>query len=592
MKVQILNSRPRLTNISTLVTSISKPFAALLLIVLTLISSLIINPVLSQPAGNNQDSDTQNSPMLPLTIFRQRLNKVADGSEQLSFQPVGIGESFAVPPGSSIIVGNPPYPYQFTKAYIDGKNKNEFKEIIRNDGERSGIVIKSTQNSLNGNLLVEASPPTISPESTSSGIAAERQVLNASNAIHFEIKNVPEFLANTNNNTNENQPFTWNAIPDILQITNSGNLNQFATLNLKSPPTQPNNANEIHLTVTLGKQVIGRVELKQTKNTNEWIVNKIENILNTKYYHRDRLSISNPKISRLYAFLAALSSYALIALAVYWYRTRISKLKNSINNNISFNDFNPLMMTAGVNGKVSLSRLQLLWFTILVMSVLVFLFVQTGSLSDLPESVLALLGVSASGTILTGLTNANKSRLSFENWQWLKDQKWLKENRTPTRWTDLLLDEDGSLNIYKFQLLFSSILIGITLVLSGGNNLLGFKIPENFPQLLGLSNIAYVFGKIVTPTGIPELNTQISELVTMEKALKVSTINGSVPKNDELANYLLKARNAAGMTKVALEDLGGSKFDYIEEIKDKYLLPPWLSPNCLTPSHSAFPATP
>jgi hypothetical protein len=145
MKVQILNSRPRLTKISTLVASISKPFAALLLIVLTLISSLIINPVLSQPAGNNQDSDTQNSPMLPLTIFRQRLNKVADGSEQLSFQPVGIGESFAVPPGSSIIVGNPPYPYQFTKANIDGKNKNEFKEIIRNDGERSGIVIKSTQ---------------------------------------------------------------------------------------------------------------------------------------------------------------------------------------------------------------------------------------------------------------------------------------------------------------------------------------------------------------------------------------------------------------------------------------------------------------
>ena len=65
------------------------------------------------------------------------------------------------------------------------------------------------------------------------------------------------------------------------------------------------------------------------------LLTKIENILNTKYYHRDRLSISNPKISRLYAFLAALSSYALIALAVYWYRTRISKLKNSINNNIS-----------------------------------------------------------------------------------------------------------------------------------------------------------------------------------------------------------------------------------------------------------------
>ncbi len=324
---------------------------------------------------------------------------------------------------------------------------------------------------------------------------------------------------------NENQTFFWNVSPDILQITNSGNINQFGTLSLKSPPAQ-SNAKEIHMTVGLGRQVIGRVELKQTANTNEWIVNKTENMLKTNYYHRSELSISNTNWSRFYALMTALLSYLVIGLAAFWYRTRISQSKERENKKISFRDFNPLFIASGTNGKVSLSRLQLLWFTIMVMSILVLLFVQTGSLSDLPESVLALLGVSASGTILSGLTNADKNRLSFENWQWLKDQGWLYENPTPTRWTDLFLDDDGSLNIYKFQLLFSSILVGITLVLSGGNNLLGFKIPENFPQLLGLSNIAYVLGKVVTPTGMLELNDKISELVKLERELNASTLNG------------------------------------------------------------------
>lgn len=591
MKMQILRLRQHWTPLSRLLAQVTKPFTAFLLIILTFISVATIRPVLSQAVDNSQASDAKEAIKLPLIIFRERLNMV-NNSEQISFQPVGIGESFAVLSGSPIIIGNPPYPYQITKAYFYDKktdNKSELKEIIRKDGERSSIILDPKPNSPKGELVIEASPPTITTESTSSGNAAATQVLNTSNSIHFEIKNAPEFVGNSNI-PNENQTFSWNVSPDILQITNSGNINQFGTLSLKSPPA-PSNAKEIHLTVSLGRQVIGRVELKQTANPNEWIVNKTDNMLKTNYYHRSELSISNSNWSRFCALMTGLLSYAVISLAVFWYRTHISKSKDRENKNISFHDFNPLFIASGTNGKVSLSRLQLLWFTILVMSILVLLFVQTGSLSDLPESVLALLGVSASGTILSGLTNANKNRLSFENWQWLKDQGWLYEKPTPTRWTDLFLDDDGSLNIYKFQLLFSSILVGITLVLSGGNNLLGFKIPENFPQLLGLSNIAYVLGKVVTPTGMPELNEKISELVTLEKELKASTTNSSTPNLNKLTEYFLKAKNVAGMTKAAFADLGGTKFDYIEQIKDEALLPPWASANLLIPLQSASPVT-
>jgi len=589
MKFQLMQARPPWITLSRWRARVGKPLTWILLIGLAIISLGINRPIFSQPTGNHQNSVDQKSQIMPLTIYKERL-KTIDGSEKISYQTVDIGESFAVPPGSSIIVGNPPYPYQWTKAsFVNNKNnaKSEFKQIIRKDGERSSIIIDRTQRSADGDLHVEASPPVITSESTSSGSTAEK--LDASNALHFEIKNISELLANSNSNANENQPFKWPSSSDILEISPSGNLSQFVTIRLKSPTTQPNNARQISLNVALGNQVIGRVELIRAENANEWF-SQIVNTLKTKNYQRDNLTISNIFWSRLCALMAGFGSYMLIAAAVYWYRTRIDQSEITRNRKPSLNDINPLFIASGINGKASLSRLQLLWFTILVMSVLVLLFVQTGSLSDLPDSVLALLGVSASGTILSGLTSLTKNRLSFVNWQWLNDQGWLTKNPTPTLWTDLLLDDDGSLNIYKFQLLFSSILVGITLVISGGNNLLGFKIPENFPQLLGLSNIAYVLGKVVTPTGIPELNDQVSELVTLEKGLKASTSNGSRPNNDDLANYLLKARSVAGMTKVAFGDLGGTKFDDIKKISDHELLPPWFSPHWLVPAPSASPS--
>ncbi len=592
MKIQLLQARPPWMTLSRWRARVSKPLTTILLIGWALISLGINRPIFSQSMGNHQDRVDQESHTLPLTIYRERLQTVG-ANEQISYQTVGIGESFAVPPGSSIIIGNPPYPYQWTKAsFLNHKNKaiSEFKQPIPKDGERSSIIVDPTQKSADGDLRVEASAPVITSESTSSGSTAEKQVLNASNALHFEIKNIPKLLANSNSNANENQPFKWLSSSDILEISPSGNLSQFVAIRLKSPTTQPNNAKQISLNVALGNQVIGRVELIRAENANEWSVSKIENTLKAKYYQRDNLTISNIVWSRFCALMAGLGSYMLIAAAVYWYRTRIDQSEITRNRNPSLNDINPLFITSGINGKASLSRLQLLWFTILVMSVLVLLFVQTGSLSDLPDSVLALLGVSASGTILSGLTGLTKNRLSFVNWQWLTDQGWLTKNPTPTRWTDLLLDDDGSLNIYKFQLLFSSILVGITLVVSGGNNLLGFKIPANFPQLLGLSNIAYVLGKVVTPTGIPELNDQVSELVTLEKGLKTSTSNGSGPNKDDLATYLLKARNVAGMTKVAFSDLGGTKFDDSKKISDDQLLPPWFLSHWLVPAPSASPS--
>jgi len=206
--------------------------------------------------------------------------------------------------------------------------------------------------------------------------------------------------------------------------------------------------------------------------------------------------------------------------------------------------------------------------------------------------VLALLGISAAGTVGTVGVDSARKRLSFVNWQWLNEQGWLTEADqyggdkdkakqaenygTRTHWRDLLLDEGGVLNVYKFQLFFTSLLVGVFLILSGGSNLRGFRLPENFPQLLGVSNLFYVFGRSVQPTGYDELDRQITTLIDQEKALKSFVSSTPTPNQRPalLDEYLLEARSAAGMTKVVFSDLAKTKFDD-EPITDMSLLPPW-----------------
>jgi hypothetical protein len=217
MKTQNLKLRLRWFTLSRLMARETKPFTAFLLIILTIISLATIGPALSQSQGNNQESATLEPSQLPLTLYRERLIKV-DNKEQISFQSVGICESFAIPQGSSVIVGNPPYPYQFTEASIikeKSKQKDDDKStagkgtnptrstinIVDRGAERTPIPLV---NQTSGKLEAVASPPTITPEISPSVNAAEKPVLiNASKSIRFEIKNVPEFAPKSTNNQNE-----------------------------------------------------------------------------------------------------------------------------------------------------------------------------------------------------------------------------------------------------------------------------------------------------------------------------------------------------------------------------------------------------
>jgi hypothetical protein len=133
--------------------------------------------------------------------------------------------------------------------------------------------------------------------------------------------------------------------------------------------------------------------------------------------------------------------------------------------------------------------------------------------------------------------DVSKNKLSLENFSWLHTQEWLVEVKQTksANWKDLI-NTNGSFDVYKYQLLLFSFIVGITLSVSGLNVLTEFKLPQGFLSLIGLSNVVYIFGNTISPNSIAELNKNIDDLRILEKEY--------FSKHDD---YIIKARNVAGM---------------------------------------------
>jgi len=281
------------------------------------------------------------------------------------------------------------------------------------------------------------------------------------------------------------------------------------------------------------------------------------------------------------SILCVVFVYGLAVIAAGWNRGRYS--------------LSPVYLTAEQHGKASLSRFQIFFFTLLVFGLLVFIFLRTGVLSDISPDILLLLGISAAGATGSAVADSMKTRLSFENWSWLRNYKWLTtyEKGTPqlhdpsrARWTDLLKTNDD-FDIYKFQLVTVSIVVGVGLLGSDLMTLAKFTVPPNLLGLLGLSNVVYIGGKAVG-TSFAELNAKMDKLRTAEKdwMSKVVTSAGEIgsPPNqnatadaaskavpEQYQTYILLAREAARMLQ-SVYGMEGTKFK-AADISDDELMP-------------------
>ena len=209
-------------------------------------------------------------------------------------------------------------------------------------------------------------------------------------------------------------------------------------------------------------------------------------------------------ITLLYLFSAAVVTFAR--------RKRIPKAS-------FWKSLDPVIITQDLFGFGSISRLQILYFTLVVAATLLYIFLRAGFLSEISSQLLYLLGIAAAGTALAKTVATYRAEsdddLTFTTDRWLQ-RHLVSYPPRDGQWRDLL-ETGREFDVYKFQVLAFSVLVGAWILTSGFSNLAGLTIPDNVMALLGLSQVVYVGGKIAAGTpGRKELNQAVKDAVEAE----------------------------------------------------------------------------
>jgi hypothetical protein len=205
------------------------------------------------------------------------------------------------------------------------------------------------------------------------------------------------------------------------------------------------------------------------------------------------------------AAAGALLLVALVIIATAAIRRRLSP-------GLSFaRSLDPLVIAQDHLGYGSISRLQVLFFSLIVFGLLTYIALRTGVVGAISGDILALMGIAAAGTAgaaMVGNTGPAATRaadreepeqgqeaLSPETRRFLAETGLLPYDRV-AQWRDLLVAR-GEIDIFRVQAVVFSIFVGGTLVSSGLEQLAAYEIPDTVLGLLGLSQASYVGGKLV-----------------------------------------------------------------------------------------------
>lgn len=209
----------------------------------------------------------------------------------------------------------------------------------------------------------------------------------------------------------------------------------------------------------------------------------------------------------------------------------------------------PVWMSSDMYDRASLSKLQILIFALVVSFGVTYSAVRTGVLSDLSTSIVLLLGIPALGALGNQAAATARDRLSLDNWAWLANRGVFPLNdpgKDVPRWRDLVMS-DSELDLYKLQALLFSVIVGVAMITSGFSNLATFKVPDTLMQILGLSQLVFVGGRLTKPTTIGDLDDLITELRDRASTVRLAARNGiDVDSNGKLLPSLAPASPPAG----------------------------------------------
>jgi hypothetical protein len=218
-----------------------------------------------------------------------------------------------------------------------------------------------------------------------------------------------------------------------------------------------------------------------------------------------------------------------VAITVLFYVSGALSIKTSVRS--KWKRLNPLWLALDGNGRASLSQMQIIYFSVIVLFLVSYILLRTGILASLSNNVLLLLGIVGVGSVGGQLASNNTGRVSFENWAWLKHKNWtVAEGLHVDRpsWNDLFSTNDV-FDPYRFQIVSFSFVIGIALLMVGLSGLADFTVPESLLGVIGLSQATYIAGKIAAPASFSGLDAKVTELRKAQADFLGATADKWVP---------------------------------------------------------------
>ena len=228
--------------------------------------------------------------------------------------------------------------------------------------------------------------------------------------------------------------------------------------------------------------------------------------------------------------------------------------------------WNPIRITAGSDNRGSLSAFQVFFFTILVFAMLAYVLLRTGVLSDLSTTILQLLGIAGVGAAAAKGAESSKTTLDPANQAWLINRGWfdkpsIRAAADPSFYD--LISSDGSFDVYRFQSLIFTGAVGLALFVGGVFQLASFTVPQNILGILGLSQVVYIAGKLVTSNSATQLNAVITDLRNADTAYREAAHSTSDTQEarDKVARAKAAFLDKAGGAARLFTDVTGRSVD-------------------------------
>ncbi|WP_162239275.1 hypothetical protein [Methylobacterium sp. Leaf100] len=218
---------------------------------------------------------------------------------------------------------------------------------------------------------------------------------------------------------------------------------------------------------------------------------------------------------------------------------------------------NPVFISQDSLGFGSLARFQILLFTTVVGCVLLYVFMHSGILSNISDTVLLLLGVTVGGGTLARATG-DWVGISLASRRLLIGAKILVTQQDKPRWSDLF-ETQGEMDVAKIQALLFTILISISIFSSGNTGLNSFDVPQQIVYLALLSQGTYIIGKIIPADTRRRMEDDLAGL--RKAALDLL----ARPGDAQLQQAYNQAQNAAKVTleQTYVERFDGNRFDVV-----------------------------